>query len=178
VTSQSYWMILSALGFVLFCRAVGPDLQGSGPQPQQNPPTTISKSGGAPTDSPITRVQPEYPAPAKASHVRGQVIVEVTIDEEGSVIAASAISGHQLLKDAAVGAARQWKFPPTTLQGTSVKVVGMIRFSFKMDSSGKAHVSGEASTRFHRCCPTTAKNYYTTGRIHRIAPRLAGMGSH
>jgi protein TonB len=62
----------------------------------------------------------------------GAVVVEVTIDENGSVIAASAISGHPLLKDAAVSAARRWKFKPTKLSGQPVKVIGTITFNFQM----------------------------------------------
>jgi protein TonB len=60
------------------------------------------------------------------------VVVEVTVDEAGSVIAARAISGHPLLKDAAVAAARGWKFSPTMLTGVAVKVIGTITFNFNL----------------------------------------------
>jgi len=36
------------------------------------------------------------------------------------------------LKDAAVDAARQWKFSPTTLAGEPVKVVGTLTFNFAL----------------------------------------------
>jgi TonB family protein len=62
----------------------------------------------------------------------GAVVVEVTIDENGNVIAASAVSGHPLLKDAAVAAARRWKFQATKLSGQPVKVIGTITFNFQM----------------------------------------------
>jgi len=42
--------------------------------------------------------------------VSGAVVVEVTVDEQGNVISARAISGPPLLRDAAVDAARGWKF--------------------------------------------------------------------
>jgi protein TonB len=49
----------------------------------------------------------------------------------GAVIAARAISGHPLLKDAAVDAARQWQFTPTSLSGVPVKVIGTLSFQFE-----------------------------------------------
>ena len=54
----------------------------------------------------------------------------VTIDENGSVISASAVSGHPLLKQAAEQAARSSKFSPTLLSGQKVKVSGLIVYNF------------------------------------------------
>jgi protein TonB len=78
------------------------------------------------------RVEPSYPALAKAARVSGAVVVEVTVDEAGSVIQARAVSGHPLLKEAAVAAARGWRFSPTLLTGTPVKVIGTITFNFNL----------------------------------------------
>ena len=47
------------------------------------------------------------------------------------MIAARAVSGHPLLKDAAVNAARQWQFTPTTLSGVAVRVIGTLTFNFE-----------------------------------------------
>ena len=82
-------------------------------------------------DSAIHRVLPESPPLARTARITGSVVVEVTVDEGGAVIAARAISGHPLLKDAAVGAARQWQFKPTTLSGVAVKVIGTLTFYFE-----------------------------------------------
>jgi protein TonB len=60
------------------------------------------------------------------------VVVEVTVDEQGNVMSARAISGHPLLKEAAVAAARGWRFTPTLLTGTPVKVIGTITFNFNL----------------------------------------------
>jgi outer membrane biosynthesis protein TonB len=43
-------------------------------------------------------------------NVSGTVVVKVIIDRAGAVVAACAISGHPLLRDSALAAARQWKF--------------------------------------------------------------------
>ena len=58
------------------------------------------------------------------------VTVQVVIDENGDVISARAVSGHPLLQPAAVQAARKAKFPPAKLSGQTVKVIGLIAYSF------------------------------------------------
>jgi protein TonB len=100
--------------------------------PPPPPPKVIRKSGGVLQGSALNKVEPSYPPLAKAAHVTGSVMVEITIDENGRVISASALSGHPLLKDAAVQAARGWKFAPTMLSGVPVKVIGTITFNFQM----------------------------------------------
>lgn len=95
-------------------------------------PKIIRKSGGVFQGSATWRVEPTYPPLAKAARVNGSVVVEVTVDESGNVIAARAISGHPLLKIAAVEAARGWKFTPTQLSGVPVKVIGTITFNFNL----------------------------------------------
>jgi protein TonB len=78
----------------------------------------------------ISLPAPEYPAMAKQAKVSGTVVVQVTIDENGSVIAAHAASGHPLLQAAAVAAARQARFSPTLLMGEPVKVTGVLVYNF------------------------------------------------
>jgi len=78
------------------------------------------------------RVQPVYPILARNARVSGQVVVEVTIDEEGNVIGARALSGHALLKQVSLDAAFGWKWRPTLLNGVPVKVIGTITFNFQL----------------------------------------------
>lgn len=73
---------------------------------------------------------PPYPAAAKAVKASGVVKVQVTIDENGDVVSAAATDGHPLLRAAAVEAARNAKFAPTTLSGQPVKVSGVIIYNF------------------------------------------------
>lgn len=75
-------------------------------------------------------VMPIYPAAAKAARARGTVSVQVLIDEDGNIISADAVSGHPLLRAAAVLAARESTFTPTTLSGRPVKVSGVINYNF------------------------------------------------
>ncbi|MDT7603242.1 MAG: hypothetical protein QOF61_1239 [Acidobacteriota bacterium] len=101
------------------------------------PPSGITEiSAGRIDGKAQKRVQPTYPAVARAAGAQGGVDVEVVVDEQGNVESAKAISGHQLLRDASVDAARQWTFAPTLLQGKPVKVKGTISFEFAM-SPGK-----------------------------------------
>ena len=78
----------------------------------------------------IKKIQPPYPSMAKAVRAAGAVQVQVLISEEGRVISASSISGHPLLRDAAVQAAHQWVFSPTLLNGKAFKASGVLTFNF------------------------------------------------
>jgi periplasmic protein TonB len=96
-----------------------------------DPPKLIRKSGGVLSSSATRRVDAIMPPLARAARIRGSVVVEVMVDELGNVISARAVSGHPLLKDAAVDAARQWQFSPTQLSGVAVKVIGTLTFNFE-----------------------------------------------
>ena len=80
----------------------------------------------------IDKVMPIYPAIAMAARATGSVVVAVVIDEEGKVIAAHAASGHPLLQAAAVKAAKDSTFMPTTVAGAPVKVLATITYNFVM----------------------------------------------
>jgi TonB family protein len=80
----------------------------------------------------IQRWEPIYPQDARAARARGPVVVEVTVNECGRVIAARAITGNALLKPAAEDAARRWRFTPTRLENIPVKVIGTITFIFNL----------------------------------------------
>ena len=92
--------------------------------------TTAPVAGDVSDARAISRPQPPYPAIAKAARVSGPVEVEVVVNESGEVIWAEAVSGHPLLMQAAVAAARQWRFEPAKLSGQPVKVTGLITFNF------------------------------------------------
>ena len=74
--------------------------------------------------------KPPYPQMAKAVGAGGPVNVQVTIDENGNVISAKAVSGHLMLRQVSEEAARKAKFSPTTLSEVPVKVTGIIVYNF------------------------------------------------
>jgi protein TonB len=80
----------------------------------------------------IKKVPPPYPEEAKAAHASGAVQVQVTISEDGHVIEAAVISGHPLLREASLEAAKQWIFKPVELSGVPVKVQGILTFNFTL----------------------------------------------
>jgi protein TonB len=94
------------------------------------PTKPIRKSEGPLQGSAIKKVEPAYPRLAVTTGTAGSVVVEVLIDERGNVVSARALSGHALLRDAAVTAARGWRWKPTTLNGVPVQVMGTITFNF------------------------------------------------
>lgn len=100
----------------------------SAPRPDLRGKTVIS--GGVLNGKVIAKPQPTYPPIAKAARAQGTVTVQILVDEEGYVIAANAVSGHPLLQQAAVFAARQARFSPTLLEGQPVKVSGVITYNF------------------------------------------------
>ena len=69
---------------------------------------------------------PEVPA----GEATGVVLVQVLIDEQGTVLDAKAVSGPQHLQAAAVNAARLARFSPTLLAGEPVKVSGTLSYNF------------------------------------------------
>ena len=83
-------------------------------------------------DKRIYTPEPSYPAIAKAAGAEGPVGVRVTVDEDGNVVKAEAVSGHPLLHMAAVDAARQSKFKPTVVDGKPVKVSALISYVFTL----------------------------------------------
>jgi protein TonB len=88
-------------------------------------------------DRAVSIVEPVYPKEAKRRGIKGHVVVEVMIDEEGSVASTRALTGHRLLREAATKAAKQWKFTPFELNGRPVKLIGSITFSFPAKKSSK-----------------------------------------
>lgn len=103
------------------------------PTPEIKPPGTTKVSEGVLQGGAIRKPKPTYPAIARAVRASGPVQVVVTISEEGRVIEAHAANGHPLLRAAAVEAARQWAFSPTTLSRVPVKVQGMLTFNFVLE---------------------------------------------
>jgi periplasmic protein TonB len=108
-----------------------PPVKKETPKPTpEAPPVPKVVSGGVVNGKAVNLVKPPYPPAARAVRAAGTVNVQVTIDENGNVISASAVSGHPLLKQAAEQAARSSKFSPTLLSGQKVKVTGVIVYNF------------------------------------------------
>ena len=89
-----------------------------------------SVNGGILNSRAASLPMPEYPPAAMAVRAEGTVVVRITIDEAGNVISADAVSGHPLLRAAAVKAARLATFAPTRMEGQPVRVAGVLTYNF------------------------------------------------
>ncbi len=100
------------------------------PAPRSHP----AVSGGVLNGNALSLPPPVYPEAARRMGFVGVVEVEVTIDENGKVVSAKAISGPMMLRDSAVQAALRAKFTPSKLSGQPVKITGKIVYNFKRPS--------------------------------------------
>ena len=102
------------------------------PKPEGGEATKAPLSAGVLNGKALRLPVPTYPPAARDSGAQGRVVVEVTIDEQGRVVEAHAVSGHAFLLPAAVQAARLARFTPALLSGQPVKVKGTINYVFTL----------------------------------------------
>ena len=107
-------------------------------------PSTQRVSGGVLQGNAIRKVQPPYPAVAKAAGAEGAVQVAITVNENGEVTTTEAVTGHPLLKEAALEAAKEWKFKQTELSGKPVKVQGILTFNFTLEGGSSKEAREKA----------------------------------
>ncbi len=100
------------------------------PEVEKPKPSLVRRSEGVLKGNSITQIKPDYPPLARNNGIVGEVQVDILIGEDGNVISAKVISGHALLQQAALKAAKQWKFNATLLNGLPVKVQGVLTFRF------------------------------------------------
>ena len=84
--------------------------------------------------TPTRQIEAVYPEYAKPFQAEGEVIVLITVDEKGTVDSAQALSGHRVLREAAVFAAKGWKFSPLPKGSEGRKRTGTIHFQFSKDA--------------------------------------------
>jgi TonB family protein len=78
----------------------------------------------------VTQVAPVYPPLALQARVQGTVRFLATIDRQGRVLNLQVQSGHPLLIQAAIVAAKQWVFEPTLLNGQPVEIRSELDVNF------------------------------------------------
>ena len=105
------------------------------PPPQPQPTKRIVRAGsGIKAPRQTYNVDPEYPPLALEAHIRGTVVVDAVIDEQGNVVQARVVSGHPLLIGPALKAVLQWKYEPTSLNGQPISVVLQVQVHFNLKS--------------------------------------------
>ena len=103
-------------------------LLGDGPIQNQ----TVTRISSVQKPRLIRKVEPIYPKAALLSHTGGRVIIEAVTDIYGRVIKTTVISGHPLLKPAAVLAVRQWVYEPYIIDGIPKPVIFTVSVTFKL----------------------------------------------
>lgn len=84
----------------------------------------------------ISKVLPTYPPEAKQNHIWGEVVLDVTLNDDGTVNTVDVIDGKPLLAEAATAAVKQWRYRPLVVQGKPVlKFVVALSFGKR----GKVH---------------------------------------
>jgi TonB family protein len=91
-------------------------------------------SDGVPIPKKQKHVQPVYPQEALEQGLRGIVILDLVIDTEGRVAEMHIIRSIPGLDEAALAAARQWRYEPVKVDGrpVSVRVTVPITFALKL----------------------------------------------
>ena len=117
----------------------GPDIPGGSRdgRPIELPSPTVTKgplkvSAGVMAALLIHRVQPDYPAVAKAMGLSGTVELQARIGTDGTVQELEVVSGNPILARAAIEAVQQWRYQPTRLSGQPVEVETHITVTFSM----------------------------------------------
>lgn len=80
----------------------------------------------------LRRVDPIYPELARRAHVQGTVVLMMVVDESGVPMQVRVLDGHPALQDAAMQAARQWRFEPARMDGRPVAASFRLTLNFRL----------------------------------------------
>lgn len=80
----------------------------------------------------LHRVDPIYPDFAKRAHIQGPVVLRMTVDEAGRPIQVQVLEGHPVFHEAAMQAARQWRFEPARMDGQPVQAAFQLTIKFAL----------------------------------------------
>jgi protein TonB len=82
----------------------------------------------------VHRVEPTYPALARAARVQGEVVLTAVISPNGDIENLQLVSGHPMLVPYALSAVKQWRYKPYLLNGQPVEVETTITVIFSLSS--------------------------------------------
>jgi len=82
----------------------------------------------------IHRVEPTYPALARAARIQGDVVLSAIISTNGDIQNLQLVSGHPMLVPSALAAVKQWRYKPYLLNGQPVEVETTITVIFALTS--------------------------------------------
>lgn len=136
---------MNVLGRVLGVGVLGLCLAGSGlGQDVAKPRGPMRVSGGVMAGEILTKVQPHYPADAKAQGVSGAVVMRAVIGKDGTIENLTVLSGPEVLRDSAMEAVRQWVYRPFLLNGEATEVDTTITVNYSLGNGPGAGLAGAA----------------------------------
>jgi TonB family protein len=96
-------------------------------------PTANAKTGPAGRVSavPIVKVLPKYPDLGARNGITGSVVLELSIESDGTVVNAIPVSGNPLFYNEAINTANRWKFSPASVNGKNVPSRSRITLYFR-----------------------------------------------
>jgi TonB family protein len=148
------------------------------PASNPSPAPTAPPAAPPPPDSTklvVTKlVKPAYPPAAVPDKRQGQVIVRIVVSETGDVETAEVISGNPVLANAAVDAAKQWKFKPYIRNGQPVKAAVKLPFDFAPPADG----APPAAQTIILAAPTAPASLARTSRIRVSSGVMQGLLIH
>jgi len=80
----------------------------------------------------LRRIDPLYPDLARRARVQGTVVLMMVVDDRGVPMQVSVLDGPPALQDAALQAARQWRFEPARLEGRPVAASFRLTLNFRL----------------------------------------------
>jgi protein TonB len=80
----------------------------------------------------IRKVQPIYPALARAARIQGTVVLQAIISKQGTIENLRVVAGHPMLVQAAIDAVHQWRYRPYILNNEPVEVETQITVNFSL----------------------------------------------
>jgi TonB family protein len=105
---------------------------------QQTPPPhvegPITVGGRVQAAKLISQTQPVYPVIARQARISGTVALAVIITPDGHVQQISVVSGHPLLRQAALDAVKEWVYQPTLLNDQPVAVSTTVDVIFSVEN--------------------------------------------
>lgn len=95
-------------------------------------PGVFNVSSGLMAANLLSAPSPGYPKLASLAHVQGDVILQAVVSRDGRVVTTHVLSGHRLLRGAATGAVRQWRYRPYLLKGRPIDVATVVTVEFRL----------------------------------------------
>jgi len=83
----------------------------------------------------VHKVEPEYPAEAKARNIQGPVVLDVQVLGDGAVGNIAVVSGDPVLTQSAIDAVKQWRYQPASANGQGIQSQTRVTVKFTLPHS-------------------------------------------